>query len=180
MKFISVAVLSLVVAGGAYADCGKDHAAAKKDAKAGHSCPMHAEKAAAKTAEGKHACNHEAKAAATSAEGEHACNHEAKTADAEKACPMKDKTAAETTALDATGKVLCMKCNLGKEKECRKVFQPASDTTALYTVCPMSDMAAIEKLSEHGEATLAVKGKMVKATDGTIIVKIENVEKAKS
>ena len=146
MKFISVAVLSLVVAGGAYADCGKDHTAAKKDAKAAHSCPMHG----------------------------------TEKADAEKACPMKDKTAAETTDLDTTGKVLCMKCNLGKEKECRKVFQPAADTAALYSVCPMSDMAAIEKLSEHGEATLAVKGEMVKATDGTVTVKIEKVEKAKS
>lgn len=164
MKFISLAVLSLVVAGGAYADCGKDHTAAKKEAKAAHSCPMHStENAAAKTAE-----------------GGHACNHDATKADAEMACPMKDKTAAETTDLDATGKVVCMKCNLGKEKDCRKVFQPAADTAALYSVCPMSDMAAIEKLSEHGEATLAVKGKMVKATDGTVTVKIEKVEKAKS
>jgi hypothetical protein len=164
MKLVSVAVLSLFVAGGAYADCGKDHKAAQQEVKAGHSCPMHGTE----------------KAVAKAAEGEHACNHEAKQAAGEKACPMKDKTSAEMTDLNATGKVLCMKCNLKKETECRKVFQPAAAATALYSVCPDSDMAAIEKLSEHGEATLAIQGKMVKATDGTIVVKIEKVEKAKS
>lgn len=167
MKILSAVILSLAVAGGAaYADCGKDHnAAGQKDAKAGHSCPMHGDKAAAK---------------AKADEGTHACAHEAKGETAEKhACPMKDKTVAEKTDLEATGKVLCMKCNLQKEASCRKVFQPAGQE-ALYSVCPESDMAAIEKLSEHGEATLAVKGTMVKATDGTVAVKIEKVEKAKS
>ncbi len=94
-------------------------------------------------------------------------------------CPMNGHEAVETTAVEMTGKVLCMHCNLHKEDSCRKVFQEEGKDT-LVDLCPKSDMKAIEAVSEHGDAILVVKGSLAKSEDGKTALVVESVEKAKS
>ena len=86
-------------------------------------------------------------------------------------------TAAEGTAVEMDGTLLCRKCDLKQTEECEKVFQPASDTAKLVAICHGSKVD-VEKLSEHGGAKLHVKGKMVKCgTDGKEELYIETASK---
>lgn len=92
------------------------------------------------------------------------------------ACPMKDKKIASKNDVEMTGKLLCMHCNLHKEDKCRKVFQSADNAEKLYDICPGTEVD-LEQLSEEGAATVTIKGKLVKAEDGTEMLKIESAKK---
>lgn len=105
------------------------------------------------------------------------CEGENHGSDHAAACPMKGKKVAESKDVEMTGKVICMHCNLHKEDSCRKVFQSNKDE-ALINLCPMSDMKAVEAVSDHGEALLVVTGKLVKADDGTLTLEIKTAAKA--
>src|SRR5688572_19402984 len=83
-----------------------------------------------------------------------------------KSCPMKDKKVAELAEVEMTGKIVCMSCNLAKEDECRKVFQASDEQKTLYDLCPNKEIKDLEEVSEHGEATVVVKGTMMKSTEG--------------
>lgn len=84
-------------------------------------------------------------------------------------CPLKGKKIAETTDVALTGKLLCRKCNLNETKTCEKVF--VSGETR-YAVCLGGELKQAEAASEHGEATLEVKGSLVKAEDGSSMLRI--------
>lgn len=92
------------------------------------------------------------------------------------ACPMKEKKIASKNDVEMTGKLLCMHCNLHKEDKCRKVFQAADNSEKLYDICPSTEVD-LEKVSEEGSATVIIKGKLVKAEDGTEMLKIESANK---
>lgn len=94
-----------------------------------------------------------------------------------KACPMKGKKVASSSEVEVTGKLVCMHCDLHKEDSCRKVFQSASDQS-IMDLCPMSDAKSVEALSAHGDAQFVVKGKLVKADDGTMAIEIKSAKKA--
>jgi hypothetical protein len=117
-------------------------------------------------------CDHKAADAKKHAEGDgHSC---AMTEHAN--CPMKGKKVTETKDVTLTGKLLCRHCNLKQTKTCEKVFQPAG-TETLYAVCLGGELAQAEKASEHGEATLEVSGQLVKAEDGSAMLKIASAKK---
>lgn len=108
----------------------------------------------------------------------HDGDHKAGCAMAEgKSCPMKGKKVVESSDVEMTGKVVCMHCDLHKEESCRKVFQSSKDE-AVIDLCPMTDMKAVEAVSDHGKALLLVTGKLVKAEDGSMTIEIKNVKKA--
>jgi hypothetical protein len=119
------------------------------------------------------ACDHKAaKAQENKAEGDgHSCSmteHEN--------CPLKGKKIAEKSDVTLTGKLLCRHCNLKQQETCEKVFQPAGSET-LYAVCLGGELKAAEAASEHGEATLDVTGELVKAEDGSSMLRIATVKK---
>ena len=91
-------------------------------------------------------------------------------------CPMKDKKVSETKTVSLEGKLLCRKCNLKQTKSCEKVFQPAG-SEALMAICPSSDVAAAEAVSEHGEAIIVIGGTMVEGEDGTRMIRIDSAKK---
>ena len=117
-------------------------------------------------------CDHKASATAqeSHAEGEgHTCSmteHEN--------CPLKGKKIAETTDVALSGKLLCRKCNLNETKTCEKVF--VSGETR-YAVCLGGELKQAEAASEHGEATLDIKGELVKAEDGSSMLRILEAKK---
>ncbi len=120
------------------------------------------------------ACDHKAAATAQEhhAEGDgHTCSM---TEHAN--CPLKGKTVAETTDVTLSGKLLCRKCNLHQTETCEKVFQP-DGTETLYAVCLGGEIEKAESASEHGEATLEVSGKLLKAEDGSSMLRILTVKK---
>lgn len=92
------------------------------------------------------------------------------------ACPMKGKTVASSAAETVEGKLLCMHCNLDREKKCRKVLQVASAPDALIDICPTSTVD-LEKISEEGAADLRLSGTMVTSEDGSKMFRIDSAEK---
>lgn len=106
-----------------------------------------------------------------------ACDSKKHEGDHAAACPMKGKKITESSDVEMTGKVVCMHCDLHKEESCRKVFQSSKDE-AVIDLCPMTDMKAIEAVSDHGKALLVVTGKLVKAEDGSMTIEIKEVKKA--
>ncbi len=121
--------------------------------------------------------------------GEPACDHKAATVQEHHAeaeghacsmtehanCPLKGKKIAETTSVELTGKLLCRKCNLKQTETCEKVFQPSGSET-LLAVCLGGELKKAESVSEHGEATLEIGGELVKAEDGSSMLRILNVK----
>ena len=91
-------------------------------------------------------------------------------------CPLKGKKVVETTDVTLTGKLLCRKCNLKQTETCEKVFQPAGSET-LHAVCLGGEIEKAESASEHGEATLEITGKMLKAEDGSSKLRSLSVKK---
>ena len=91
-------------------------------------------------------------------------------------CPMKDKSVASSETVTVDGKLLCMHCNLDREKKCRKVLQVASAPDELVDICPTSKVD-LEKISEEGAANLRMTGKMVVAADGSKMFMIESADK---
>lgn len=117
-------------------------------------------------------CNH-AKGEATAAAGDHSC---AEPGSMHANCPLKGKKIAETADVTLEGKLLCRHCNLKQQDTCEKVFQPAGSET-LIAICSGSDLKAAEAVAEHGEAVISVSGKLVKAEDGSQMLKIEKAKK---
>ncbi|HEY0590851.1 MAG TPA: hypothetical protein VGF40_03715, partial [Thermoanaerobaculia bacterium] len=117
-------------------------------------------------------CDHKAGATAQEhhAEGaEHSCSmteHEN--------CPLKGKKVAETTDVTLSGKLLCRRCNLKETETCEKVF--VSGETR-HAVCLGGELKQAEAASEHGEATLEVTGELVKAEDGSSMLRILSAKK---
>jgi hypothetical protein len=93
------------------------------------------------------------------------------------ACPFKGKKIAETTQVALTGKLLCRHCNLHQTDTCEKVFQPTGAEQTLYAVCLGGEKEQAERASEHGEATLEVTGELVKAEDGSSMLRILSAKK---
>ena len=91
-------------------------------------------------------------------------------------CPMKDKKVSVTKMVTLEGKLLCRKCNLKQTSSCEKVFQPAG-SEALLAICPSSDVAGAEAVSEHGEAIIVIGGAMVEGDDGTRMIRIDSAKK---
>jgi hypothetical protein len=92
-------------------------------------------------------------------------------------CPLKGKKIAETTKVSLTGKLLCRHCNLHQTETCEKVFQPAGDEKTLHAVCLGGEIKQAESASEHGEATLEITGELVKAEDGSSMLRILSAKK---
>lgn len=91
-----------------------------------------------------------------------------------KGCDMK---AAEGTAVEMDGTLLCRSCDLKQTDKCEKVFQTAGDTPKIVPICHASKVD-VEALSQHGGTKLHVKGKMVKcAKDGHEELMIEEASK---
>ena len=90
---------------------------------------------------------------------------------------MKGHEVAESKEVTVEGKLLCRHCNLKETEKCEKVFVSASN--ARYAVCPKSDLKAAEGVSKHGQATIVVTGKLMKAKDGLEVLQIQSA-KAKS
>ena len=91
-----------------------------------------------------------------------------------KSCDMK---AAEGTAVEMDGTLLCMSCDLKKADKCQKVFQTASDSSKLLPICHSSKVD-VEALHEHGGTKMHVTGKLVKcAEDGKEELLIETASK---
>ncbi len=117
-------------------------------------------------------CDHKAAATAQEqhAEGDgHTCSmteHEN--------CPLKGKKIAGTTDVTLEGKLLCRKCNLKETETCEKVF--VSGATR-YALCLGGAIEQAEGVSEHGEATLEVTGELVKAEDGSSMLRIVSAKK---
>lgn len=93
-----------------------------------------------------------------------------------KSCPMKDKQVASSESVTVEGNLLCMHCNLDREKKCRKVLQQASAPDTLIDICPSSKVD-LEKISEEGKANLRLTGKMMTASDGSKMFMIESADK---
>ena len=91
--------------------------------------------------------------------------------DANKVCPLKDKKIRETRRVSLKGSLVCMSCDLKKEKECRKVFVSAEDEATIYTLCPETDLEGLEKASVNGPLT--VSGTLTSAEDENDILLID-------
>lgn len=128
-------------------------------------------------------CDHGEPEATRTPSGESDSCHGEEHADSTKAhgagsaCPMKGKTIAETTEVTLEGKLLCRRCNLHETESCEKVFQTTGSET-LLPLCPASELADAEKLSEHGEALIVVTGKRMTASDGTVMLRIASAKSA--
>ena len=96
--------------------------------------------------------------------------------DETQSCPLKGKKIREVKTVELKGQLVCMACDLKKEKECRKVFQSADDAELLYKVCPKTDLVALEKASVNGPLT--VRGTLTSAEDENAILLIETWESA--
>lgn len=92
-----------------------------------------------------------------------------------KSCPVDGKKVTEKKAVEMSGKLLCRHCNLHETESCEKVFQAAGAEKTL-TICP-STKVDLEKLSEEGAATVAIKGHLVKCEDGTEMLMIDEAKK---
>ncbi|MDX1582547.1 MAG: hypothetical protein R3338_03015 [Thermoanaerobaculia bacterium] len=105
--------------------------------------------------------------------GKHCANKKA----SHKDCPMKNHAAVVSSEdVTLTGQLLCRHCNLHETDACEKVFVSEDDTR--YPLCPEGDIDAAQSISEHGEATIVVKGKVMELEDGSSILRIETAEKS--
>lgn len=91
-------------------------------------------------------------------------------------CPVKHAKVVSTEDVEITGKLLCRHCNLAETDSCEKVFVSSDDER--FMLCPEGDVKAAEAISEHGEATMVVKGKMMKLEDGGSVLRIISAEKS--
>lgn len=89
-------------------------------------------------------------------------------------CPMKHAEAVSREEVELTGQLLCRHCNLHETDSCEKVFVSEDETR--YALCPEGDIQAAESISEHGEATIVVKGMLMTLEDGTSILRIASAE----
>lgn len=121
-------------------------------------------------------CDHAKATETANAKPHEGCNHDAESGEA--ACPMKGHEVAESKEVTVEGKLLCRHCNLKETEVCEKVFVPEGASTR-YAVCPKSDLKAAEAVSNHGEATIVVTGKLMKAKDGLEVISIKSA-RAKS
>lgn len=94
-------------------------------------------------------------------------------------CPLESKDVARSESMTVEGRLLCMHCNLQKEKSCRKVLQIAGLGDELIDVCPSSEVD-LEMIAEEGEANLRMTGKMVVAKDGSRMMVIDRAEKIRN
>ncbi len=97
-------------------------------------------------------------------------------AEAHGKCPLEHAKVVSSQEVEITGKLLCRHCNLKETDSCEKVF--VSETDERYALCPEGDLAAAESLSEHGEASMTVKGKVMKLEDGSSVLRIVSAEKS--
>ncbi|MBW3565164.1 MAG: hypothetical protein KY459_10605 [Acidobacteria bacterium] len=91
-------------------------------------------------------------------EGAHSCDH------------------AETKSVTLEGELLCRHCNLHETDFCEKVF--VSSAGERFPLCPESDMAALEKVAAHGEATIEVDGSLMTHSDGGRMLRVETARAA--
>lgn len=91
-------------------------------------------------------------------------------------CPVKHAKVVSTEDVEITGKLLCRHCNLKEADSCEKVFVSESDER--FALCPEGDVKAAESISEHGEATMVVKGKIMKLEDGGSVLRITSASKS--
>ena len=91
-------------------------------------------------------------------------------------CPLKGKKVVETTDVTLTGTLLCRKCDLKQTETCEKVFQQAG-TETLYPLCIGGEIEQAKTASEDGKATLEITGKLVKAEDGSSMLRILSAKK---
>lgn len=91
-------------------------------------------------------------------------------------CPLEHAKVVSTEDVEITGKLLCRHCNLKETDSCEKVFVSESDER--YALCPAGDVAAAESISEHGEASMVVKGKVMKLEDGSSVLRIASAAKS--
>lgn len=96
--------------------------------------------------------------------------------DSHDACPLEHAKVVSTEDVEITGKLLCRHCNLKETDSCEKVF--VSNDDERFMLCPEGDVKAAEAISEHGEATMVVKGKMMKLEDGGSVLRITSAEKS--
>ncbi len=91
-------------------------------------------------------------------------------------CPLKHAKVVSTEEVELTGQLLCRHCNLKETDSCEKVFVSASDER--FALCPAGDIKAAEAISEHGEATMVVKGSVMKLEDGSSVLRITSAGKS--
>jgi hypothetical protein len=118
-------------------------------------------------------CDH--KPAAAQEKHAHGEGHDCSMTEHE-ACPLKGKKVVETTDVTLTGTLLCRHCDLKQTESCEKVFQQA-ETETLYALCIGGEVEQAKSASEDGKATLEITGKLVKAEDGSSMLRILSAKK---
>ena len=90
-------------------------------------------------------------------------------------CPVEHAKVTSKEDVTLTGQLACRHCNLHETDSCEKVFITED---ARYQLCPEGDVKAAEAISEHGEATILVKGTVMNLEDGGKVLRISTAEKS--